>query len=233
MANPFVTGGSLPGKTFQKSALLTAMIEKQNADNEPLLLSNIGDDDELILSAMIATADKNLRSLAASLAIEWSKSGELDYDALEALITGAVNDNDDDEELSDDEQDEVETLMNAVSQFILDITDMSAKDVQTLFEEENAAQAEKAGDAISEAIKGGSSDELIANYAEKQALLLSAVKKVVRNGKTVLIKKRTGRKRRMSPAQEAALKKAQKKSNSAAGRANRKKSMRLRKSKGM
>lgn len=233
MSDPFVAGGVLTGKTFKKSELITALVNANNAENEPQLLSSIGDDDELILSAMLATEDKNLRSLAAALTIEWAKSGELDHASLEALIIGAVNDSDDDDDLSDDDQDEVEALMNAVSQFILDITDMSAKDVQTLFEEENDAQAEKAGDAVSDAIKGGSTDEMIANYAEKQALLLSAVKKVVRDGKTVLIKKRTGRKRRMSPAQKAALKKAQKKSNSSAGRANRKKSMRLRKSKDM
>ncbi|QUM78795.1 hypothetical protein HWV00_21210 (plasmid) [Moritella sp. 24] len=230
MANPFVINGVLPSSTFKKSEIEIAQAAQRKADGQPMLLSSISDDDESILSAMAVTADKNLRSFAAALVIEWAKSGEHDYDSLEALIVGAVNE--DDDELSDDDKQEVEELINAVSQFILDITDMSAKDLQTLFEEENDTLAEKAGDAISDAIKSEPTDELIANYAEKQALLLSAVKKVVRDGKTVLIKKRT-RKRRMSPAQKAALKKARKKSNSSAARANRKKSNRLRKSKGM
>lgn len=233
MANPFVINGVLPSSTFKKSEIEIAQAAQRKADGQPMLLSSISDDDESILSAMAVTADKNLRSFAAALVIEWAKSGEHDYDSLEALIVGAVNENEeDDDELSDDDKQEVEELINAVSQFILDMTDMSAKDLQTLFEEENDTLAEKAGDAISDAIKSEPTDELIANYAEKQALLLSAVKKVVRDGKTVLIKKRT-RKRRMSPAQKAALKKARKKSNSSAARANRKKSNRLRKSKGM
>ena len=232
---PFTAGGFMSRGVFASSVALHAQqIEAANAPAEEsvLLLSSISDDDEAILSAMEATADKNLRSFALALAIEWAKSGELEYESLESTIVGAVNDSDDEEDLDDDEMEEVDALLQAVAQVILDFTDLSESQVQTLFEDENDDVASEAADKLLVAIKAQAVDEVIANYAEKQAMLLSAVKKVVRDGKTVLIKKRT-KKHRMSPAQKAALKKAQRKAHGSAARASRKKSNRLRKSKGM
>lgn len=228
MNNPFQPGGRLAANTFTAAQSLAVA----TAEEEEILLSSISDDDAHILSAMAVTADKNLRSFAISLAIEWAKAGEHDYDSLEGVIVGAVNDDEDEEDLDDDERAEVDELLKAVAQAFLDTTDLTEAQVQTLFEDEDDDLAMEAADKLLDAIKGKSVDEVIANYAEKQAMLLSAVKKVVRDGKTVLIKKRT-KKRRMSPAQKAALKKARRKSNSAAARASRKKSNRLRKSKGM
>jgi hypothetical protein len=227
--NPFVKDGVLKGAVFMRSP---ALVAAQALKNQEILLSSISDDDDEILSAMEVTADKNLRSFAASLAIEWAKSGENDYDSMEGILVGAINDTEDEGDISEDDQEDVDNLLSAVAQFILDSTDITSAQVQTFFEDEDDDLAMDIADAIMGATKGKSEDEIIANYAEKQAMLLSAVKKVVRDGKTVLIKKRT-KKRRMSPAQKAALKKARLKSNTSAARANRKKSNRLRKSKGM
>jgi hypothetical protein len=231
--NPFKPGGLATVNIFTPSAALSTAFAPAPAEAEEILLSSISDDDDDILSAMNVTADKNLRSLAISLLIEWTKAGEHDFDSLEGIIVGAINDvEDDSEDLTDDERQEVDELLQAVVQALLDSTDMTVAQAQALFEDEDDDLAVMAADAMEEAIKGQSVDEVIANYAEKQAMLLSAVKKVVRGGKTVKIKKRT-KKRRMSPAQKAALKKARLKSNNAASRASRKKSNRVRKSKGM
>ena len=101
-----------------------------------------------------------------------------------------------------------------------------------MFEHEDDDLAIDAADEIEDKVKGRNLDDLISDYAAKQAMLLSATKKVIRDGKVVLIKKRT-KKRRMSAKQKAALKKARLKSNTAASRAKRKKSNKLRQSKGL
>ena len=75
-------------------------------------------------------------------------------------------------------------------------------------------------------------DQLVSEYALKKSLVLDATQRVVRDGK-VVIKRTPTHKRRLSPAQRAALKKAQKKAHSAAARRSRAKAMKLRKSRGM
>lgn len=204
-------------------------------EGSELLLSSVQEqydgDLEMQLSSVSKVADITLRTQALSIVIEWIKSGETDYEALETLVANFVND-DDEPSLSEEEQEEADELLQAVAQVVADFTDLSVAKVERIFEEEDDDQAIEVAALIERKIEDRNIYELIADYAAKQELLLSAVKKVVRNGKIVTIKKRT-KKRRMTPAQKAALKKARKKANSSGARAKRKKSNRLRKSKGM
>nr|AKN37079.1 baseplate or tail tube [Vibrio cyclitrophicus]AKN38212.1 hypothetical protein [Vibrio splendidus] len=204
-------------------------------EESELLLSSVQSqydgDLEMQLSSVSKVADITLRTQALSIVIEWIKSGETDYEALETLVANFVND-DDEPSLSEEEQEEADELLQAVAQVVADFTDLSVAKVERIFEEGDDDQAIEVADLIERKIEDRNIYELIADYAAKQELLLSAVKKVVRNGKIVTIKKRT-KKRRMTPAQKAALKKARKKANNSAARAKRKKSNRLRKSKGI
>ena len=204
-------------------------------DGGELLLSSVQEqydgDLEMQLSSVSKVADITLRTQALSIVIEWIKSGETDYEALETLVANFVDD-DDEPNLSEEEQEEADELLQAVAQVVADFTDLSVAKVERIFEEEDDDQAIEVAAQIERKIEDRNVNELIADYASKQELLLSAVKKVVRDGKVVTIKKRT-KKRRMTPAQKAALKKARKKANNSAARAKRKKSNRLRKSKGM
>lgn len=220
-------------------ALATQHVEPGQSTENPadsvILLSSVSseydDNEQMQLSGAESLSDGAIRTQAASLVIEWAKSGETDYAALEALVVGFVND-DDDDEISDDEQSDIDDLMQAVAQFIADNTKLTVQEIEFMFEEEDDDLAIDAADGIESALKGKNVDEFITDYAAKQNLLLSAVKKVVRDGKVVTIKKRT-KKRRMTPAQKAALKKARSKSNNAAARAKRKKSNRIRSKRGL
>lgn len=215
---------------------------QQSAQAEPtentLLLSSMtaeyDADAEMQLSSVTSNADVGFRTQAASIVIEWIKSGETDYESLEAMVVGFIND-DEDSELSDDEKDDIDELMQAVGQFIADHSKLTAEQVEYLFEEEDDNLAIDAADDIEAYLKGKNTDEFIADYAAKQNLLLSAVnktRKAIRDGKVVTIKKRT-KKYRMTPARRLAIKAMHKKSNTAAARAKRKKSNRLRNSLGM
>lgn len=204
-------------------------------DGGELLLSSVQEqydgDLEMQLSSVSKVADITLRTQALSIVIEWIKSGETDYEALETLVANFVDD-DDEPNLSEEEQEEADELLQAVAQVVADFTDLSVAKVERIFEEGDDDEAIEVAAQIERKIEDRNVNELIADYASKQELLLSAVKKVVRDGKVVTIKKRT-KKRRMTPAQKAALKKARKKANNSAARAKRKKSNRLRKSKGI
>lgn len=241
MSTPFKSGGSI-STAFRQSPALTALTKEIRAKadavalaadgTQDILLSSISDDDDQLLSAMSVTADKNTRSLAAAIVLQWAEAGEHDFDSLEAMLFGAI-DEDGDKDLSDEEEDELDELSAAAAQFILDSTSLTAAQVKLLFDDEDDEQAIEAASLLEDLIEKGSTDELIANYAEKQAMLLSSLRKVVRDGVVVKIKKRIGRKRKMSPAQKQALKKARKKSHGAASRAKRKKSSRVRKRNGL
>ena len=92
--------------------------------------------------------------------------------------------------------------------------------------------AAKAFNAAADFIAEADEDELIADFSVREAMMLEAMQKVIRDGKVKMIRKPL-RKKRLSAAQKAALRKARAKSHNAAARAARKKSMRVRKSRGM
>ena len=215
-------------------------LKEEEAIAENMLLSSMGD--EQILSAVTAKADQDCRALAASIVLAWAATDTNNFDELEALVAGAVtnaDDNDDDEseidpdKLTDDDLADFNELLECVGSALIAFSQLDAKKVQTFIDDEGddvlAADIIK---AIAESIKGESTDELIADFSVKEALILSAMKKVIRNGEVTYIKKRT-RKRKMSSKQRAALKKARRKSHGAAARAKRKKSNRVRSRTGM
>lgn len=231
MTNPFQAGGTMPESSYARPVNMNAEPSK---GNQELLLSSVISEydlnEQMQLSSVATMADNQTRSMAAALAIEWAKSGETDYESLEALVVGAINDGDDD--ITDEEQEDIDELLQAVGQFIADHTGLSSDEVELMFEQEDDDLAIDAADEVERNLKRKNQSELIADYAAKQGMLLSAVKKVVRDGKVVRINKRP-KKYRMTSARRAALKKIRKKSNTAAARAQREKSNRVRKNAGL
>ncbi|GAL07944.1 baseplate or tail tube [Photobacterium aphoticum] len=73
---------------------------------------------------------------------------------------------------------------------------------------------------------------MIAEFGVRETLMNEAIKKVVRDGKVVTINTNK-RKRKMTAAQKAALKKARLKAHSSSAKAARKKAMKTRHSRGM
>lgn len=227
MTNPFIAGGVMPESSYARPAVSNS---EPNNDNQELLLSSVMAEydlnEKMQLSSVSIMADQQTRSMAAAIAIEWAKSGETDYESLEALVVGAINDDDDD--ISEDEKEDIDALLQAVGQFIADHTGLSSSEVELMFEQEDDDLAIDAADEIERNLKRKNQSELIADYAAKQGMLLSSAKKrVVRDGKVVQINKRP-KKHIMTSARRAALKKIRKKSNTAAARAKRDKSNRVR-----
>lgn len=203
--------------------------------SEKQFLSSV--DEQTLLSAVSAKANQDDRSLAASIAVEWANDNGAELGDLYAMIYAAVaaGDDSDDEELDEltPEQDEhYETLLELVGDVLISVGGASAKSVQTMLDEDSEDAALDVAEKMRSAIKETSADELIADYAVKEELLMSAMKKVVRDGKVKFIKKRV-RKVRLSAAQRAGLKKARLRSNTAAAKAKRRKSNRIRTNSGL
>ena len=230
--SPFTPGGRLFGVNIANAIQAAKKTEEDNTIAESLLLSSM--DDDIVLAALSDLSEKQIRSLAASIAIEYARSEDNTYNALEAIVIGSIDDTDDDEEpeLDEEEQQEFNELLSLVGDALVAFSGKDIKMVQKALEKEDDELLDSICAEIIEKIKGESTSELVADFSVKEALLLSATKKVIRNGELKLVKTNR-KKRKMTSAQKQALKKARKKSNSAAARAKRKKSNRKRAQRGL
>ncbi|WP_070965004.1 hypothetical protein [Vibrio sonorensis] len=231
--SPFKEGARLPN-----IALSTAMMAAQNKAaeqetiTEEVLLASV--DDDVILSELSELSEKQMRSLGASIVIEFARSDDHTYDGLEAIIIGSIDEPEGDEEpeLDDDELEEFNDLLSVVGDALVAFSGKDIKMVQKALESEDDELLDAIAAAVVEKTKGESTSEMVADFSVKESLILSATKKVVRNGELKLVKTNR-KKRKMTAAQKQALKKARKKSHSAAARAKRKKSNRKRAQRGM
>lgn len=225
-----------PGAVYKHNQTKHIMdkIAQQEADankspeeqTEKLFFESVGED--LFLEAVAKAANQTLRTNAAAAVIVWLSEGDSSFDELDALIYGFASDHDG-EELSEEELEDYNAMMEYAFEFLI-ANGAKADQVQSI--EENADACDVVFKAVNEAIKGKDDDELVADFSVRETMMLEATKKVIRDGQVVFKKKRT-KKYRQTPAQKAALKKARSKSNTAAAKANRRKSMRIRKSRGM
>ncbi|HHF2924987.1 TPA: hypothetical protein ACPJ0S_003651 [Vibrio alginolyticus] len=169
------------------------------------------------------------RQDAAAACVQWVNGGDSSIDNLDAMLFGMAG-GDDDTELTDAQAALYESLQEAASEFIAQVGQPKEGDMQEALEDPEAA------DRIFESLEHGlgnvDSDEAIAEFAVRESMMLEALKKVIRDGKVTYIKTNR-RKRRMSAAQKAALKKARAKAHSSSAKAARKKANRMRDSRGM
>lgn len=232
MSSIFTPGGRLPSSQLDAAFGMFAKAKKvePESDNqtETAFFESVSED--AMFEAVSKAAIVNRRADAAAAVFQWIEDGDADFDALDAIVFGLAGGTDD-EELTDDEVDQYNLLLGDVGDFLVNVCELSVKDVEAMFEGDND-KAEKVFEETEEKIRVLDEAEVIAEFSVRESMMLESVKKVVRDGKIVTIKTNR-RKRRMTPAQKAALKKARSKANSSAARAARKKAMRLRKSRGI
>jgi hypothetical protein len=186
-------------------------------------------EDDQMLESVERMAQIECRKNGAAACIEWAKGGDADFNDLDATLFGMAG-GQDDVELSDGEMAMYESLQDSAAQFIAQATGETELDFPMLLEDEELS--DKLFESLEQSVADMDSDEALAEFAVRESMMFEATKKVIRDGEVKLIKTKK-RKRRMSAAQKAALKKARRKASTGAAKAARKKAMRLRKSRGM
>lgn len=187
---------------------------------------------EAIYEAAIADlAEGQVRSDAMGIALTFVADGDYSADYIQAMLIGFV-DEDEDEELSEAEAAHYEMLAASLVEAFTSLG-ASKDNAQSAVNGDNAA-AERLGDFLAGRMEDNpkSDDEIVSRFAVEGGMVLEATKRVVRDGVLMTIKVPT-RKKRLSAAQRAALKKARMKANTASAKMARAKAMRMRKQRGL
>lgn len=203
---------------------------------------------------VLEAAETDLRAMAATIALEWAQGDDHSYDALDAYVLDAAG-IDEDSEVTEDDEDFYNEVWGEVADALVFLgADETA--VTELCDKEDSS----AGASVAEAVKSGlvaegapSDDAIVMEFAAGdnydvfksiyegvEGGLFEASyrkKKVVRtvDGKptVVRINRRVSGKVRLSAAQKAGLRAARRKAFTAAARLHRRKSMKLRKQRGL
>jgi hypothetical protein len=177
-------------------------------------------------------ATKQTRSQAMACVLGWIDGGDFSFGALADLAAG-IADLDGDEEFSDDEEAFYNDLLTEVG-YALTALGADADNVQTFIDDEDDAAGAKMGAFLADKMQSVEEDDetLITNYAVSNAPIMESMIKVVRAGKVVLKKKRL-RKVKLSAAQKAGLKIARRRAFTGAAKLKRKKSMKIRRKRGL
>lgn len=194
------------------------------------------------------SSEANTRALAMQAVLEWQKGGEFTYDELDAIIL-FMADLDDEEEPDEEDTafyneiwEEIPNALLSLGAEFSDVEDFGGGDDKA---------GRKVGQAISKELEDipADDDDLVASFAYGEEGVLECAsddstlcgileatykkRKMVRDGKVILGKKRVSGRIKLSAAQRAGLKKARRKANTAAAKQHRKKSMKIRKLRGM
>jgi len=173
--------------------------------------------------AMFEALDRHInegrRGLAASLLLDWASDGEptwADFSSLAISLADLPDLEDDDEDYTDDQ---VDAYNDALSELAYAAIALGANqdDVTSMIDDED-------DDAASAVYTIAGDDE--------DALFEAPKIKVVRGGKVKLIRKRL-RKLRRTSKQKAAIKKARRKAQTSTAKLHRRKSMNIRRKRGM
>ncbi|EKO3439468.1 hypothetical protein NTE19_003360 [Vibrio fluvialis] len=229
---PFSEGGVLENGTGFACSFSAPVAVDNTPKSDDLILASMGED--ALFASVSDFADKSARSLAGAIVLVWAEDSFPTYQLLEELVIGEVAEpeEDDDGELDDDEQADFEDLMSLVAGALVAFSGKDAKAIQKAIDDEDDDLLESIAAAVMKATEEQDSDEMLADFAVKEALLLSSTEVRIRGGEVVRVKKKR-RHKRASSAQRAALKKARRKAHSGAAKARRKKSMRMRMKRGL
>ncbi|EGM8798553.1 hypothetical protein ACOD71_004025 [Escherichia coli] len=209
-----------------------AMLESAEQKTQTKPKENI---ETAMMEAVESRAQGDMRSLAASMLAGWIEDGDPEADSFDALaITMAgLADIDEDTDFTDEQVDAYNDALAALADAAVALG-ADQDDVTEMIDDEDDSAAERVYDALSES-DADMMEAAIAIYtvAGGDSAMLEAVrKKVVRDGKVTIIRKRP-RPRRMTSLQKQALKKARRKAHTSVANINRKKSMRIRKKRGL
>lgn len=187
-----------------------------------------------MFEAVEQRASADLRSVAASMLAGWIEDGEpeaVDFDAL-AIVMCGLEDVENDDDFTDEQVEAYFTALSALADAAISMG-ADQDDVTSMIDDEDDDAASRVFDSLSTG--SDAMEESIADYTifgGEDPMFEAVRKKVIRNGKVKIIKKRP-RPRRLNAAQKGALKKARRKAHTSVAKMHRKKSMTLRKKRGM
>lgn len=202
--------------------------------------------------AVAEAARSAARAAAMSALLSWIEAGDYSYDTLDEAVI-VVADLDGDFEISDEEEDYYNRIWAEMGDALLSLG-VGVQDAQTLVDgpgKDADDAAFRVGRKLSDAMdeERADDDSLISGFALGEDALLESIaddtqmhgimeatyknKKVVRDGQVIVERKRIGGAARLSAAQKAGLRKARRKSHTAAANLKRRKSMRLRQNRGL
>ena len=170
-------------------------------------------------------------------ALSWVEQGDFSFSALSDSVD-TMNDvdggDDEDTESSDEMDQEYSDLLTAVALSFVALGADSAN-VQAFIENEDDAEGQKLGEFLAGKMTDVTDDDetIITKYAIGGDLVLESVIRVIRNGQLAFKKKRIGRPHKMTSLQRAGLKKARSKAFTGAARFARRKSMKIRRQRGL
>lgn len=221
----------LGGRTSQRTNFTSLLESKKPGQEitEKAFFESAGDD--LMLEAIDKAGNQSMRADAMAVVLAWIDDGDDSAEALD-LYAQALADSDEDGEIGDPEQEDYELNLTLMAEALAALG-VPTKIAVSAMEGDDAAAA-KAYTAASDFVESSEADEddLIAEFSVREAMILEATKKVIRDGKVKTIKKPV-HKKKMSSAQKQSLKKAQRKAHTASAKKARAKSMKARKSRGM
>lgn len=210
-----------------------AMLESANSKKEKT--TDKVDVEKAMLEAVESRAKGDMRSLAASMLAGWVEDGDPEADSFDALAISmaGLTDIDEDTDFTDEQIDAYNEALAALADAAVALG-ADQDDVTEMIDDDDDAAAERVFDALSEN-DSDMMESAIAIYTVAggdSAMLEDVRKKVVRDGKVSIIRKRP-RPRRMTSLQKQALKKARRKAHTSVANINRRKSMRIRKKRGL
>lgn len=198
---------------------MRALFASQHADNDAAMLESANSKDEkttdkvdvekAMLEAVESRAKGDMRSLAASMLAGWVEDGDPEADSFDALAISMAGlaDIDEDTDFTDEQIDAYNEALAALADAAVALG-ADQDDVTEMIDDEDDAAAERVFDALSEN-DSDMMESAIAIYTVAggdSAMLEDVRKKVVRDGKVTIIRKRP-RPRRMTSLQKQALKK--------------------------
>ncbi|EIA1616173.1 hypothetical protein K6825_004351 [Escherichia coli] len=210
-----------------------AMLESANSKKEKT--TDKVDVEKAMLEAVESRAKGDMRSLAASMLAGWVEDGDPEADSFDALAISmaGLTDIDEGTDFTDEQIDAYNEALAALADAAVALG-ADQDDVTEMIDDDDDAAAERVFDALSEN-ESDMMESAIAIYTVAggdSAMLEDVRKKVVRDGKVTIIRKRP-RPRRMTSLQKQALKKARRKAHTSVANINRRKSMRIRKKRGL
>lgn len=188
--------------------------------------------DAAMSDAMDKAAIQSYRADSMAMIMEWVADGDDSADALDAYAQGMADADEDGEINPDDEQAEYEQYLTSMAEAMiyLGVPDKTANAAMSGDDAASAQAFIAAGDAL--AADGVDQDALISEFSVRETAMMEAVVKVIRNGVMKQIR-RPLRKKILSAAQRAGLKKARMKAFTGAAKMARRKSMKIRINRGL
>jgi hypothetical protein len=217
-------------KGFTPPAVILPAVAEVIETTEKLFFESVGND--LMLESIIQSQDTFARAQALAGVLQFGEDGGNTAQELDDLIQGLAGVDDESNDVTDDEQDDYEQSGDDVAEALsyLGIDDAT---VSAALDDDNDDAAETIGMAIAKALDNiDDQKDYISRYSVRETLMTEATVKVVRGGQVIRKKKRL-KKRKMSGPQKRALKMARRKAHSGKARKARKKSNKMRSSRGL